>query len=61
MRMSQLFFQTLREAPVEAEITSHQLLLRGGYISQLGAGIFSTLPLAKRLLNKIETSARKEI
>ena len=41
MRMSKLFSQTLREAPSEAEIPSHQLLLRAGFIVQLAAGIFS--------------------
>jgi prolyl-tRNA synthetase len=44
--MSQLFSQTLREAPAEADTASHQLLLRAGFIRQLAAGIFSYLPLA---------------
>jgi len=61
MRMSQLFSQTLREAPAEAEIPSHQLLLRAGFIRQLAAGIFSYLPLAKRALTKIEDIMREEI
>lgn len=61
MRMSQLFSQTLREAPSEAEIPSHQLLLRAGFIRQLAAGIFSYLPLAKRSLTKIENIMRQEI
>jgi prolyl-tRNA synthetase len=61
MRMSQLFSQTLREAPAEAEIASHQLLLRAGYIRQLAAGIFSYLPLARRTMNKIEAIIRQEI
>ena len=61
MRMSQLFSQTLREAPAEAEIASHQLLLRAGFIRQLAAGIFSYLPLAKRSLNKIENIMREEM
>lgn len=61
MRMSQLFSQTLREAPSEAEVTSHQLLVRAGYIRQLGAGIFSYLPLARRALNKIENIMREEM
>ncbi|HJS29240.1 MAG TPA: proline--tRNA ligase [Anaerolineales bacterium] len=59
--MSNLFGQTLREAPSEAEITSHQLLLRAGYIRQIGAGIFSTLHLAKRSITKIENIMRQEI
>ena len=61
MRYSQLFGQTLREAPAEAEIASHRLLLRAGYIRQLGAGIFSTLTLARRSLTKIETILRQEM
>jgi len=61
MRMSQLFSQTLREAPAEAEIASHQLLLRAGYIRQLAAGIFSYLPLARRTMNKIEAIIRQEM
>ncbi len=61
MRMSQLFSQTLRETPSEAEIPSHQLLLRAGFIKQLSAGIFSYLPLAKRSLTKIENILREEM
>ncbi len=61
MRMSKLFGQTLREAPAEAEIASHQLLLRAGFIRQLAAGIFDYLPLARRSLTKIENLMRREI
>ena len=61
MRMSHLFSQTKREIPADADIPSHQLLLRGGYIRQLGAGIFSYLPLARRSLSKIENIMREEI
>jgi prolyl-tRNA synthetase len=61
MRMTNLFGQTLREAPAEAEIISHQLLLRAGYIRQLSAGIFCYLHLAKRSLTKIENIMREEI
>lgn len=61
MRMSQLFGQTLREAPSEAEVVSHQWLLRAGYIRQLGAGIFSYLPLAHRALMKVENIIRDEM
>lgn len=61
MHMSKLFSQTQREIPSEAEITSHQLLLRAGFIRQLGAGIFTYLPLAKRSINKIENILREEI
>lgn len=61
MRMSQLFSQTLREAPGDAEIASHQLLLRAGFIRPLAAGIFSYLPLARRALTKIENIVREEM
>lgn len=61
MRMSTLFSQTLREAPAEADIASHQLLLRAGYIRQLGTGSFSYLPLAWRSLRKIENIIRDEM
>jgi prolyl-tRNA synthetase len=61
MRLSKLFSHTLREAPSEAEVASHQLLLRAGFIRQLGAGLFSYLPLARRSLSKIESIMRHEI
>jgi prolyl-tRNA synthetase len=61
MRMSRLFSQTLRRSPSEAEIASHQLLLRAGYIRQLGAGLFSYLPLGKRALTRIEDIIRDAI
>jgi len=61
MRMSKLFTQTLRDAPAEAEIPSHQLLTRGGYIRQLAAGIFSYMPLAYRVMAKISDIIRDEM
>ena len=61
MRVSKLFSQTLREAPAEAEIPSHRLLLRAGFIRQLAAGIFTYMPLAKRSLTKIEDIMRGEM
>lgn len=61
MRMSQLFSVTLRAAPSDAEVDSHKLLVRAGFIQQLAAGIFSYLPLAKRVLTKIEDIMREEI
>lgn len=61
MRMSQMFSTTLREVPSEAEIPSHQLLLRAGFIRQLGAGIFSYLPLARRAMTRIEAIMREEM
>ncbi len=61
MRMTRLFGRTLREAPADAEVISHQLLVRAGFIRQLGAGIFSYLPLARRSLSKLEAIMRQEI
>ena len=61
MRLSTHFGSTLRESPAGAEATSHQLLLRAGFIRQLGQGLFSYLPLAKRSLTKIENVMRQEI
>ncbi len=61
MKMSHLFGQTLRDAPAEAEITSHSLLMRAGFIRPLGAGIFSYLHLAKRSMMKIEAILRDEM
>ncbi|MEA4909995.1 MAG: proline--tRNA ligase [Chloroflexi bacterium] len=59
--MSNLFGQTLREAPSEAQTAGHQLLLRAGFIRQMAAGVFAYLPLAKRSLHKIETILRQEM
>ncbi|MCC7262896.1 MAG: proline--tRNA ligase [Candidatus Latescibacteria bacterium] len=59
--MSSLFSQTLREAPADAEVESHRLLLRAGFIRQLASGIFSYLPLARRAIDKIERIIRDEM
>ncbi len=61
MRMSKMFSQTLREAPADAEIESHKLLVRSGFIRQLGAGVYSLLPLAMRSTVKIENIIRDEM
>ncbi len=61
MRASRLFFPTLRETPREAEMVSHQLLLRGGFIRQLAAGIYSFLPLGWRVLHKVMRIVREEM
>lgn len=60
-RWSQLFIPTLREAPADAEVASHKLLLRAGYIRQLGAGIYSYLLLGNRSINKIVAIVREEM
>ncbi|MGO2917651.1 MAG: proline--tRNA ligase, partial [Leuconostoc falkenbergense] len=61
MKQSKLLMPTLRDIPAEAEVKSHQLLLKAGYIRPIAAGMFSYLPLAKRVLNKIETIIREEM
>lgn len=61
MRMSKLFSQTLREAPTDADVRSHQLLLRAGFLRPLMAGVFSYLPLGQRTAKKIEQILREEI
>ena len=61
MRMSHLFGSTLREIPTEAEISSHQLLLRAGFIRQLGAGIFTLMPLGLLAIQKIEMLMREGV
>src|SRR6266516_4341603 len=60
-RTSHLFIPTLKEAPADAQVASHKLLVRAGFIRQLGAGIYDYLPLAKRSLTKIEAIIREEM
>ena len=61
MKMSKLLMPTLREVPAEAEIMSHKLMLRAGYIRKLAAGIYSYLPLGLRTLKKVEQIIREEM
>ena len=61
MKLSQLFGQTLRDAPAEADVISHALLMRAGFIRPLGAGIFSYLHFGKRSMQKIEAILREEM
>ncbi len=61
VRLSQAFVPTLKEAPADAQVASHKLLVRAGFIRQLGAGIYDYLPLAKRTLTKIEAIVREEM
>jgi len=61
MRLSQMLFVTLRETPAEAEIPSHQLLLRGGYIRRIGSGIYAYMPLMWRVLQKVSQIVREEM
>ena len=60
MRLSQLFFTTLRDDPADAEMPSHRLLVRAGYVRQLGSGIYSLLPLGKRVNDRVEQIIREE-
>jgi prolyl-tRNA synthetase len=61
MRYRQALIPTTKEAPADATSVSHQLLLRGGYVRRLGAGIYSYLPLGARVLSKIESIIRREM
>ncbi|KGA82837.1 prolyl-tRNA synthetase [Lysinibacillus fusiformis] len=61
MKQSKTFIPTLREVPADAEVKSHKQLLRAGFIRQNTSGVYSYLPLAKRVLSKIETIIREEM
>ena len=61
MRSSQLFITTLKEAPNEAELVSHQLMLRAGLIRRLGSGLYTWMPLGLRVLRKVEAVVREEM
>ncbi len=61
MRMSRTYIPTLREAPSEAEIPSHKLMLRAGLMRKLASGVYSYLPIAMRVLHKIESIVREEM
>ena len=61
MRTSQLYLSTLKEAPAEAELMSHKLMLRAGIIKRLGSGLYTWMPLGLRILRKVETVVREEM
>ncbi len=61
MRVSQFFISTLKEAPSEAEVVSHQLMLRAGLIRRLTSGIYTWMPLGLRVLRKVEAIIREEM
>ncbi len=61
MKASQTFISTLKEAPADAEIASHQLMLRAGLIKRLGAGIYNYMPLGLRVIRKVEAIIREEM
>ncbi len=61
MRVSQFFISTLKEAPSEAELVSHRLMLRAGYIKKLASGLYTWMPLGLRVLRKVEAVVRDEM
>ena len=61
MRLSELFFTSLRDDPADAEMPSHRLLVRAGYVRQLGSGLYSLLPLGYRVNRRVEQVIREEI
>ncbi|MFI4922724.1 MAG: proline--tRNA ligase, partial [Burkholderiales bacterium] len=61
MRVSQFFLSTLKEAPSEAELVSHRLMLRAGLIKRLASGLHTWMPLGLRVLRKVEAIVREEM
>ena len=61
MKASQFFISTLKEAPADAEVMSHKLMMRAGFIKRLGAGIYSYMPMGLRVIRKIEAIIREEM
>ena len=61
MRASQFFISTLKEAPADAEIISHKLMVRTGMIRRLGSGIYAYMPMGLRVIHKIENIIREEM
>ena len=60
LRLSTLFVRTLREDPSDAEVASHRLLVRAGYIRRSAAGVYTWLPLGLKVLRKVEQIVREE-
>src|SRR3989441_7543335 len=61
MKASQFFIATLKEAPADAEIVSHKLMMRAGLIKRLGAGIYNYMPMGLRVIRKVEAIIREEM
>ncbi|MDQ3271703.1 MAG: proline--tRNA ligase [Pseudomonadota bacterium] len=61
MKASQFFISTLKEAPADAEVVSHQLMMRAGMIKKLGAGIYNYMPMGLRVIRKVEAIVREEM
>ena len=61
MRVSQFFLSTLKESPADAEVISHQLMLRAGMIRRLASGLYTWMPIGLRTLRKVESIIREEM
>src|SRR5215211_9469614 len=61
MRASQFLISTLKEAPADAEVASHKLMMRAGMIKKLGAGIYTYMPMGLRVIRKVEAVVREEM
>ena len=61
MKMSKMFVQTLREFPSDAEVISHKMLARAGFIKKLTSGVYNYMPLMWRVLKKIENIVREDM
>ena len=61
MKASQFFVSTLKEAPADAEVLSHKLMVRAGMIKRLGAGIYSYMPMGLRVIRRVEAIIREEM
>src|SRR5437879_13296441 len=61
MRASRFFVSTLKEAPSDAEIVSHKLMMRAGLIKRLGSGIYTYMPMGLRVIRKVEAIVREEM
>src|SRR4051812_7427922 len=61
MKASQFFISTLKEAPADAEVVSHQLMMRAGMIKKLGAGVYNYMPMGLRVIRKVEGIVREEM
>ena len=59
MKASAFFIATLKEAPADAEVTSHQLMMRAGMIKRLAAGIYSYMPMGLRVIRRVEAIIRR--
>lgn len=61
MKQSKMLIPTLREMPSDAQVISHALMLRAGYVRQISAGVYSYLPLANRVIEKVKKSCEKNL